>query len=67
MFQVTGANVAKLAWHNDAIRDCSWHPYYPVLVSSSWDHAVTRWEFPGSPADSAVKRKTSQRRHEGHP
>ncbi|CAL9048851.1 LEC14B homolog [Musa acuminata AAA Group] len=64
---VTGAIVAKLAWHNDAIRDCSWHPYYPVLVSSSWDHAVTRWEFPGSPADSAVKRKTSQRRHEGHP
>ncbi|RRT79724.1 hypothetical protein B296_00015041 [Ensete ventricosum] len=49
---VTGAIAAKLAWHNDAIRDCSWHPYFPVLVSSSWDHVVARWEFPGSPADS---------------
>ncbi|XP_048441844.1 LEC14B homolog isoform X4 [Pyrus x bretschneideri] len=45
---VTGAQVATLKYHKAPVRDCSWHPYYPMLVSSSWDGTVAKWEFPGS-------------------
>ncbi|KAL6191052.1 hypothetical protein ACLB2K_037445 [Fragaria x ananassa] len=44
---VTGAQVAKLVHHDGPVRDCSWHPTYPMLVSSSWDGSIARWEFPG--------------------
>lgn len=42
---VTGAQVARLDCHQMTVRDCSWHPYYPMLVSSSWDGLIARWEF----------------------
>ncbi|KAG0480942.1 hypothetical protein HPP92_011800 [Vanilla planifolia] len=44
---VSGAQIAKLDCHQMPVRDCSWHPFYPTLVSSSWDGLVARWEFPG--------------------
>ncbi|KAJ6329209.1 hypothetical protein OIU77_010812 [Salix suchowensis] len=43
---VTGEQVASLQHHKSTVRDCSWHPYYPMLVSSSWDGDVVKWEFP---------------------
>ncbi|KAJ6680252.1 DDB1- AND CUL4-ASSOCIATED FACTOR 11 [Salix purpurea] len=43
---VTGEQVASLQHHKSTVRDCSWHPYYPMLVSSSWDGDVIKWEFP---------------------
>ncbi|PKA62289.1 LEC14B like [Apostasia shenzhenica] len=45
---VTGAQVARLDCHQLTVRDCSWHPYYPMLVSSSWDGLIARWEFSGN-------------------
>ncbi|KAL2530409.1 transducin family protein/WD-40 repeat family protein [Forsythia ovata] len=45
---VSGAQVAKLDFHEDTVRDCHWHPFYPMMVTSSWDGAIARWEFPGS-------------------
>lgn len=45
MFQVSGDQVERLDGHQLAVRDCSWHPYYPMLVSSSWDGQIARWEF----------------------
>ncbi|MFQ6635922.1 hypothetical protein Gotur_013053 [Gossypium turneri] len=48
MLFVTGAQVAVLKHHTSPVRDCSWHPHYPVLVSSSWDGDVVKWEFPGN-------------------
>ncbi|KAJ6688826.1 hypothetical protein OIU85_005273 [Salix viminalis] len=44
---VSGALVATLDHHEGLVRDCSWHPLYPMLVSSSWDCVIARWEFPG--------------------
>lgn len=44
---VTGYQVARLAYHASTVRDCSWHPTYPMLVSSSWDGSIVKWEFPG--------------------
>ncbi|KAL8530762.1 hypothetical protein ACS0TY_007706 [Phlomoides rotata] len=45
---VSGAQVAKLKYHKSTVRDCSWHPNYPMLVSSSWDGELVKWEHPGS-------------------
>ncbi|KDP21531.1 hypothetical protein JCGZ_22002 [Jatropha curcas] len=45
---VTGDQVAVLKHHKSPVRDCSWHPYYPMLVSSSWDGDIVKWEFPGN-------------------
>lgn len=42
---VSGEIVAKLEHHASTVRDCSWHPTYPTLVSSSWDGDVVKWEF----------------------
>ncbi|XP_057782548.1 LEC14B protein [Salvia miltiorrhiza] len=44
---VTGAHVAKLKHHKSTVRDCSWHPSYPMLVSSSWDGDIVKWESRG--------------------
>ncbi|KAL1559702.1 LEC14B protein-like isoform X1 [Salvia divinorum] len=43
---MSGAQVAKLQHHGSAVRDCGWHLAHPVLVSSSWDGEVVKWEFP---------------------
>ncbi|KAL8522852.1 hypothetical protein ACS0TY_012983 [Phlomoides rotata] len=43
---VSGTQVAKLEHHRSTVRDCSWHPTYPMLVSSSWDGDIVKWEFP---------------------
>lgn len=42
---ITGKCVAKLGnFHRSTVRDCSWHPFHPVLVSSSWDGVIAEWE-----------------------
>lgn len=62
--QVTGAQVAKLKHHKSTVRDCSWHPSYPMLVSSSWDGDVVKWESPGSgEAPAPANTKRLRRRH----
>ncbi|EHA8588766.1 LEC14B protein [Cocos nucifera] len=45
---VSGDQVERLDGHQLPVRDCSWHPYYPMLVSSSWDGRIARWEFSGN-------------------
>lgn len=62
---VSGAKVAKLEYHKSTVRDCSWHPYYPMLVSSSWDGDIVKWEFPGNGESltPAAKRKQLRRRY----
>ncbi|KAE8660112.1 LEC14B-like protein [Hibiscus syriacus] len=45
---VSGAQVASCHHHEAPVRDCSWHPFYPMMITSSWDGVIARWEFPGS-------------------
>lgn len=60
---VTGTQVAKLVHHDGPVRDCSWHPTYPMLVSSSWDGSIVRWEFPGDDqVPTLVKPRVRRRR-----
>ncbi|KAI4378901.1 hypothetical protein MLD38_016320 [Melastoma candidum] len=53
---VTGNQVAKLEHHDAPVRDCSWHPHYPIMISSSWDGALVKWEFLGEIDTPAVTR-----------
>ncbi|KAK1351796.1 Apoptotic protease-activating factor 1 [Heracleum sosnowskyi] len=45
---LSGAEVAKLSYHDGPVRDCSWHPDFPTLVSSSWDGVIAKWDFSDS-------------------
>lgn len=54
---LSGNQVAKLDFHEDPVRDCNWHPFYPMLVSSSWDGMIARWEFPENAENRAPARR----------
>ncbi|KAJ4834110.1 hypothetical protein Tsubulata_039175 [Turnera subulata] len=58
---VSGAQVATLDHHGGLVRDCSWHPYYPMIVTSAWDGLISKWEFPGRSAPPAQLRRRSRR------
>lgn len=47
---LTGERVRVLRGHYGPVRDVSWHPYLPIIASSSWDCTVKLWDFkPGAP------------------
>ncbi|XVF21854.1 hypothetical protein REPUB_Repub12eG0125300 [Reevesia pubescens] len=59
---VTGAQVAVLKHHTSPVRDCGWHPNYP-MVSSSWDGDLVKWGFPGNgKAPASMSKKRIRRR-----
>lgn len=57
---VSGAQVAKLDYHQEPVRDCNWHPYYPTLVSSGWDGIIAKWEFSGTDTSPLPKKPLSR-------
>ncbi|KAL5701524.1 L14B [Ranunculus cassubicifolius] len=59
---VSGAQVARLEHHSSTVRDCSWHPFHPLLVSSSWDGVLARCEFPGN--GEKIRRKRIRRSYD---
>ncbi len=34
----------KLRYHHEIVRDLSWHPTEPMLVTTSFDGTVVQWE-----------------------
>ncbi|KHG27598.1 Uncharacterized protein F383_16229 [Gossypium arboreum] len=58
---VTGAQVASCHGHEKPVRDCSWHPLYPMIITSSWDGVIARWEFPGSEEEPSETRGRERR------
>lgn len=42
---LTGEVVRRLQGHKSCVRDVSWHPYQPEILSSSWDYTLNRWEY----------------------
>jgi len=41
---VSGKIVSTLSGHRGTVRDMSWHPTLPLLVSASWDGTIRRWD-----------------------
>jgi hypothetical protein len=35
--------VQELRYHQQLVRDCSWHPYRANLATVSWDGSVVEW------------------------
>ncbi|KAF3541274.1 hypothetical protein F2Q69_00021595 [Brassica cretica] len=60
---VSGDKVVVLKYHSSPIRDCTWHPHYPTIISSSWDGDLVKWEFPGSGEAPIMSNKRVRRRH----
>lgn len=49
MWDVVSAQVVcSLRYHQEVVRDCHWHPWLPLLVSTSFDGHVVQWGLPGS-------------------
>jgi len=43
---LTGEIVKKLkGQHRQCVRDVSWHPYENIIMSSSWDCTIGKWEY----------------------
>lgn len=40
---ISGKVVAALEAHKGTVRDLSWHPYEPTLITTSWDGGVAKW------------------------
>ncbi|XP_021765453.1 LEC14B homolog isoform X1 [Chenopodium quinoa] len=60
---VTGALVSKLSHHETTVRDCCWHPYLPIVISSSWDGMVIRCEFRGDEVNPPPLKRRRRRRY----
>lgn len=41
---VTGDIVQKLDYHREVVRDCHWHPDQPLLITTSFDGSVVKWD-----------------------
>ena|SRR3990167_11108220 len=52
---LTGKIVKKLDGHKDTVRDVSWHPHLPEIVSSAWDGKFIKWSYS---CDNITKAKT---------
>lgn len=61
--QVSGSQVATLKHHKSPVRDCSWHPFHTMLVSSSWDGDVVKWGFTGGDVPASSTKKRAWKRH----
>eukprot|EP01100_Stratorugosa_tubuloviscum_P003860 TRINITY_DN193_c0_g1_i1.p1 TRINITY_DN193_c0_g1~~TRINITY_DN193_c0_g1_i1.p1 ORF type:complete len:479 (+),score=186.60 TRINITY_DN193_c0_g1_i1:10-1446(+) len=42
---LNGQIVSKLSGHSKLVRDASWHPHLPLIVSSSWDARHGCWFY----------------------
>lgn len=61
---LTGALVHKLVGHSSVVRDVTWHPYLPMLLSSSWDCTINHWTYRRSYSnEERPTRRASQNRH----
>lgn len=64
---LTGEIVQSLHGHRACVRDVSWHPYLPHLVSSSWDFTINKWQHKGVLKEEYfdwAKKKTTSANHE---
>jgi len=54
---LTGNCESILQGHSSCVRDSSWHPYLPEIVTSSWDFSLCRWTYKERIENSEKKTK----------
>eukprot|EP01117_Protostelium_nocturnum_P005614 TRINITY_DN2023_c0_g1_i1.p1 TRINITY_DN2023_c0_g1~~TRINITY_DN2023_c0_g1_i1.p1 ORF type:complete len:506 (+),score=174.87 TRINITY_DN2023_c0_g1_i1:98-1615(+) len=42
---LTGELVKRIPAHDSVIRDLSWHPYEPLITTTSWDSTMRSWDL----------------------
>jgi WD repeat-containing protein 23 len=52
---LTGQMVKTLKGHKACVRDVSWHPFRPELVSTSWDNTIGLWTYEGRHAMDEIE------------
>lgn len=55
---LTGEIVRELSGHRSCVRDVSWHPFQPEIISSSWDFTLARWTYCEDLSDVSKTSKT---------
>jgi len=58
---LTGEIIQQLAGHRTIIRDSSWHPYQPLLATTSWDGCVKLWTHEKDGVMQAKKRRKERK------
>jgi len=61
---LSGEIVQSLHGHRGCVRDVSWHPYLPELISSSWDFTINKWQHKGHVKDefeSSMKQRKKRK------
>mmetsp|Transcript_18241 Transcript_18241/g.30427 ORF Transcript_18241/g.30427 Transcript_18241/m.30427 type:complete len:385 (+) Transcript_18241:47-1201(+) len=46
---LTGEVLREITGHTATVRDVAWHPYLPLILSSSWDRTVGQIEYRDEP------------------
>ena len=55
---MNGEVVQKLEYHREVVRDCHWHPEQPILVSTSFDGSLVKWDTRHTEAEGAPEGKS---------
>jgi len=61
---VTGKAVQELHYHREIVRDLSWHPHLPMMVTSAFDGSVVQWDPQQSVDEDAGKSVCTKRRRQ---
>lgn len=58
---LTGEVITKLEGHTSTVRDCSWHPYEPIMLTAAWDNSVGLWTYSGDfPSNNQTSQSTNR-------
>ncbi|XP_046842825.1 DDB1- and CUL4-associated factor 11-like isoform X2 [Xenia sp. Carnegie-2017] len=57
----TGDIEQIISGHNNIVRDVSWHPTKPYIISSSWDSTVKCWHYSRSTREKNMTNKKLKR------
>jgi len=50
--------------HDSCVRDVAWHPFYPCIISSSWDATISRWDYSSNGDDNESEADNSDEEDE---
>jgi len=57
---ITGEIVKRLKGHHSLVRDVSWHPHKPEIVSTSWDGMCKNWTWMENESDDDEREREEE-------
>jgi WD repeat-containing protein 23 len=59
---LTGECVNRLIGHHRTVRDVHWHPFQPLIITSSWDGSVGMWKYHSVSAAGGPRQSSGRER-----